>query len=480
MGSREAAARRSGLYTLGGSIGSAAIITIRSIVVARLLAPQEVGRFALAATAITALDATSEPGLVSALVRAKSTNVRMYQTAWTALVVRGLLLTSLGVIGAPAIASLLHAPEIVNLLRVLALIPAVRAFTGLAPWLRVRELDLVPQVRIELTAVVVETLAAITLAAITRSAWALVVATMAGTASALVTSYLVPGFGPGLVLDRTELRELLAFGRWVFAANLLNFVAVNGDDLLVGRLAGTRSLGLYRTAYRLANLPTTEVSHVVSRVAFPALSLVDREAAERTEAAFRRVVVLAVGIAAPVSALLGVLAWDLVPALLGSAWKEASTPLAIMAAAGLVRAIEATGGPLFLAVGQPYWDTAMQAVRTVVLIGGVALLIEPFGIRGAAFASLASVLAALPVWALGLQHTGLSSFQFSAVVVRRLPAAVLAGSAAWTAAQAVPSDLVALLLGLLAGCVFWCAYVWLIDRELRDELSSLYATFRRR
>ena len=454
------------------------IITVRSIVVARLLAPQEVGRFALAATAITALDATSEPGLVSALIRAKSPNVTMYRTAWTALLVRGLLLTSLGVVGAPVIASLLNAPDIVNLLRVLALIPAVRALTSLAPWLRVRELDLAPQVRIEVTAVIVETVAAITLAAIIRSAWALVLAAIIGTASALVTSYLVPGFRPGLFLDRTALGELLTFGRWIFAANILNFVAVNGDDLLVGRLAGTRPLGLYRTAYRLANLPTTEVSHVVSRVAFPALSLVDREATERVEAAFRRVVVLAVGIAAPVSAMLGVLAWVLVPALLGSAWEEASAPLAIMAAAGLVRAIEATGGPLFLAVGQPYWDTAMQAVRTVVLIGGVALLIEPFGIRGAAIASLASVLAALPVWALGLGHTSLSPLRFSAVVLRRLPAAVLAGGAAWAAAQAVRSDLAALSLGLVAGSVLWCSYVWLIDHELREELWLLYGTFR--
>ncbi len=479
MASRQTAGVRSGWYTLGGAVATTLIITVRSVIVARLLVPQEVGRFALAATAITTLDATSEPGLLSALVRAKSVDVRTCQTAWTALVVRGLVLSGLALAGAPAIAAILEAPDIVDLLRVLALIPAVRALAGLGPWLRVREVDLGPQVRIELSSVAVETAAAVVLAAMTHSAWALVVASLVGSLTTVVASYLVRGFRPGFCLDGDALRPLFAFGRWVFMANLLNFVSVNGDDLLVGRFAGTRSLGLYRMAYRLANVPTTEVSHVIARVAFPALSKAEREAGNRIGELFRRVLMLTTGVAAPLSVLLGVLAWDLVPALLGPQWREASLPLAIMAGAGFLRAVAASGGPLFLAVDKAYWDTAMQAVRSVVLLVGVVILIGPYGISGAALASLISVLLALPVWAAGIRSSGVSLTDSLGVVLRRLPSAVTAGVAALGSTLVVTSPLAGFVVGALTGGLVWSGCIWFLDQGLREQLRALLTGLRR-
>ena len=74
-----------------------------------------------------------------------------------------------------------------------------------------------------------------------------------------------------------EVRPLLRFSKWRFGSNLLYYVSTRADDLLVGRYLGRTSLGSYRIAYRLANLPTTEIVSVLESVAFPALAARARE-----------------------------------------------------------------------------------------------------------------------------------------------------------------------------------------------------------
>ena len=58
------------------------------------------------------------------------------------------------------------------------------------------------------------------------------------------------------VLHSNEIfKELNNYGKWIAGSNFLQFVYSQGDDLLVGRMLGTTSLGLYQLAYRISNLP---------------------------------------------------------------------------------------------------------------------------------------------------------------------------------------------------------------------------------
>jgi O-antigen/teichoic acid export membrane protein/SAM-dependent methyltransferase len=462
---------RSTLYGVGGSLGIKALQFLRAVVIARLLVPAEVGRFALVVVALGAVESTTQPGLEGAIVQARSLGPRALPSVWTVRVLRGLALFGLVFALAPAIAGALRAPDVVPLLRWVAAASLLRSFYGLGPLLRVRRVDLAPSIRLQVAGEAAETVVAVAAVAALRSASGLVVARLVAVACEVAGSYLVPGFRPGLALAWRDLRPLVRTGRWFFLSGLLTYLSTSADDLLVGRLAGTRPLGLYRVAYRIAYLPTTETSLVAGRAAFPAFARSHEASPERARAAFRRYVALAAGLAAPAAAVIAATAPDLVRVVLGPAWTEAAGPLAIMAAAGFLHAVVGTGGAFFAGAGRPQLDTAIQTVRTVVLLGTLPALLAAHGVTGAAVASLASVAAAVPVWAHGVSRLGLDLLGTARAVATRLPAAAAAGAAAGAVVRLVAGPAASLAGSLAAAAAVWLAAVVGLDRGLRRELA---------
>lgn len=464
------AAARSAVFSLSGSFGSAFLVLLRSIVVARILAPAEFGRFALVATVLGVIEVASHPALEVAALQRRELTSRTLETLWSALVLRGLGLTTALLLLADPLASLAGAGDSVGLLRAIAFVPLVRSFASMAVLAEAHRVNLGPQSRIHVIGQFVETVVAVSICAVTESATGLVVALLAGGAAEVVGSWRVRGFKPRFRLVGAELWPMLRFSRWVFASNVLAYLSTSGDDLAVGRFAGTRALGLYRVAYRLGNLPTTQLSGAVAQVALPFLSRLENADPGRREETFLRYLHLTSASAGVVATLLVVTAPDLVVVVLGQAWAEAGGVLAILAGAGFIRAIVGSGGIYFLARGRPQLDTLMQALRFAVLAAGLLLMLGRWGIEGAAIASLLSVLATVPFWLRGLRQFGYSCLQLLGVVARPLPALVVSGLVGHAASDLVAQPLPSLLVSSAVVILLWSLLTAVLQPDLRQEL----------
>ena len=60
-----------------------------------------------------------------------------------------------------------------------------------------------------------------------------------------------------------------------------------GNDFYVGKLFGIATLGIYQMAYNFSNLATTEITHVISRVTFPAYAKLQNDIPRLREAFLR-------------------------------------------------------------------------------------------------------------------------------------------------------------------------------------------------
>src|SRR5262249_37422110 len=85
------------------------------------------------------------------------------------------------------------------------------------------------------------------------------------------------------LLGGCELRDLLHFGLGATANAVVNSIACNADNFVVGRRIGPASVGLYSRAYTLMTLPHAYGVSVISGVLFPTLSQVqtDRQRVQR-------------------------------------------------------------------------------------------------------------------------------------------------------------------------------------------------------
>jgi O-antigen/teichoic acid export membrane protein len=366
---------------------------LRIVILARILLPQDFGLVGIAAMAVGTLETFSSTGFQAALVQKNRYAAEDLNTAWTVSAARGLVLFVLLYASAPYIAAFFESPASLPIIRVVAFSMVLAGFRNQAIVLFQRELKFHKQFLYELSAILAELLAVLILAYWLRNVWALVFSGLAANVTRLFMSYILCPQRPRPAFNGRRFRTLFDFGRWVFFSNVLVFLITQGDDIFVGKVVGVSALGLYQIAFRLSNLPTTEISHVISSVTFPAYARIQDDLA-RVRAAYGRVLRVTLLISVPMAAGIFLMAEEGIEILLGRHWLAAVPVIRVLAAAGLLRSIASTTGPIFHGLGQPRIDAHWQIVRLAVLALAIYPLSRYFGILGVAAAVLASIFVA--------------------------------------------------------------------------------------
>jgi len=384
---------RGGSWLFALRIAGKIVGLLRIVILARILLPQDFGLVGIAAMAVGTLETFSATGFQAALVHKKESTLQDLNTAWTVSAARGLLLFVLLYVTAPYIAAFFESPESLPVIRVVAFSTVLAGFRNQAIVLFQRKLEFHKQFLYEFSAILAELLAVLILAFWLQNVWALVFSGLAANVTRLFMSYILCPQRPRPAFDGQRFRTLFEFGRWVFFSNVLVFLITQGDDIFVGKVIGVSALGLYQIAFRLSNMPTTDISHVISSVTFPAYARLQDDLA-RVKSAYLKVLRVTLMIAMPMAAGIFLLADGGVEIVLGRQWQEAVPIIQVLAAAGLLRSIAATTGPIFLGLGHPRIDAQWQIIRLAILALAIYPLSLYFGILGVAFAVLASIFIA--------------------------------------------------------------------------------------
>ncbi len=356
-----------GLWTVVQKFSDRALGFIRTVVLARLLAPHDFGLFGIALVTQATIDTVLEFGVDAALVQREEGASEYLDAAWTIRVAKSAIVALALIVLAPVAANFFHAPPAVSLIRVLALVVLLRGFQNVGVVYFRKELEIRSQFFLGFGSALAATAAAIGLALVLGSVWALMAGLLVGAAAQLALSYTLHPYRPWFDFNVGKVRELWRFGKWLFGSSTLNFAAIQGDDILLGRWLGAASLGLYQIAYRISNGVATEVTHVISGVTFPAYSkLQSRPDALRR--AFLDTLSVTMSLVVPLAAAIALFIPDFVHYILGDKWLGIVAPVRVLAVAGLLRAVSACWGPLYMARGRtekPFWKQLMRAVLTL-------------------------------------------------------------------------------------------------------------------
>jgi PST family polysaccharide transporter/lipopolysaccharide exporter len=237
-----------------------------------------------------------------------------------------------------------------------------------------------------------EMVVAIPLAILLRNAWALVGGMLAADLATVIFSYLLYPYRPSLRLERSQVRELVAYGRWGLGTAALGRLLRTGVQAVVGRWLGVEVLGLFQTASNVARLPGNEVSGSVSRVTVPAYARL-QDSPERLRWAYVRTLKAVTLCVVPMAVGMALFAAGLVVLVLGRQWRTMVPILQVMAVYSLARAVGGTTDPLFAGIGRPWLQTWTRAVEFLVVALTIAPLIAVAGGVGASWSVGAGALA---------------------------------------------------------------------------------------
>jgi O-antigen/teichoic acid export membrane protein len=167
---------------------------------------------------------------------------------------------------------------------------------------------------------------------------------------------------------------------------LTDFVALNADFAVVGRLTAAESLGLYSLAFTLAFAPLTQISWQIGRVMFPAAAATRDLATvgRRTLITLRILALLLMPWLAPII----VLAPVVLPGLLGDEWEPMVAPFQILLVVGVAHALVGMIGESLSGTGNIGFRARVNAVWAVGMVVVLIVLVNADGIRGAALAHL--------------------------------------------------------------------------------------------
>jgi len=360
---------------------------VNTLVLARLLVPEDFGIVAIATTVLGLLEIMGAFNFDLALIQNQRAERHHYDTAWTLNALYGLLTGALMAALAAPIAGFFGDPRVQGVMYVFAACSVISSLKNIGVVAFAKELIFGREFVFVLTGRVVAVAVTISLAFAWRSYWALAIGSLVSALITLVLSYRMHPFRPRFGLSGW--RELWAFSSWMLFSNLLIYAGNRGYDFLIGRTNGAKALGLYTISYELANLPTTEIVWPATRAIFPGFSKMAEDRG-KLRYAFLRTAALVALITIPAGAGVAVLAEPMVRLLLGVKWLDTVPLIQILAVFGVLRAMHAGSGSVYLALGMTHIMAWVALPHVIIGLPMAMYLMGDYGLHGVA----ASVVAA--------------------------------------------------------------------------------------
>jgi O-antigen/teichoic acid export membrane protein len=456
-------------WTLLTYAGNRGIGFIASIALARLLLPSDFGLIALANSVTLALNYLRDLGLAATIISRHDLSRHAQSTILTMIIGLSIALGLVGFALAPVIATLFHEADLTSVVRVFALTVCLGGFQGFGEAQLQKHLLFRERFIVLVGQAVVYAAVAVGLAAVTDlGVWCLVVGRVAMSVSGTILAFVYAApywVRPGWNAD--EARDALHTSFGFLAQVLLYFIQNNSDYVIVGRFLSGTQVGLYYTAYRIAELPYSAISDPVSRVTFAAFSEM-RGRGEDIRGAYLSVLRLIAVVSTPLGIVLSTAAEPFTLAVLGDKWVGMVGTLSILGLWASLYPIQNTASWLLNSSGAPGTVAKINGVLYIPYFAGLVVAASESGIEAVAWVIVGYMLVSLVVIGFACwRRVGVPVMDQVLAVWPAVLACVPAWLAGYVAAHLLKGEPWLSLIGTTAACLgCYLAVLSLIDFEL--------------
>lgn len=382
---------RGSLYVAAASYATIIIGFTGSVIMARLLSPQDFGTLAVAVFLFGLMNVRTKVGHGQAFARDPEFSGRGFGTVY----VLDLGTAALSLVVALAIAPLLgvfgYTGDVSRVVLALAVIGMLDA-TGATAGLVLDKSLMFGRTTIAATfSLILSYIPALILALNGFGVWSLVAQLAAQTVISVVANWwLARRAAPELwrvpwTFDRVLGKKFVRFGLVWGGAAIAGFLNTQFDNFLVGTFVGLAALGFYDRAYRFASWPNLLVTSIISRASFFTYAKLQDDRARLSKTLDMTLWIITT-LALPLALVVLVTAPDLVRILLGDRWLPAVPFLRILVIYSVIRPLLEDVGGLLVALGQPGLVSLASWTQTAALVIIGSGLTHAFGAIGTAIA----------------------------------------------------------------------------------------------
>lgn len=315
------------------NVSQHAVTFIVSIVLARLLSPDDYGLIGIITIFTAVCTALINGGFGSALIRKKDVTEDDYNTAFIVNLGMSIFLYAIIFICSPFIANFFNRQELISLTRVSSLGMVIGALALVQQTRLTKRIDFKTQTKITIIASISSGVIGILMALLGFGVWSLVAQTLSLQGLRTILLWIFNQWVPKLRFSNNSFKDLFGFGWKIMVSGVLNTVWKELYQVVVGKFYSPATLGQYTRAKGFSQLLSNNLTNVIQRVTYPVLSDIQDDKV-RMVSAYRRIIKVTMFITAVSMLFLGAVSEPLIYCLIGPQWKEAATYLPLICIAG--------------------------------------------------------------------------------------------------------------------------------------------------
>ncbi|WDI32331.1 lipopolysaccharide biosynthesis protein [Hyphococcus flavus] len=476
-------------WIMGAGLFARLIGALNTIIVARLLVPEDIGIVATATIAMQLLQGVSDIGVAQAVVKFRDADRDDLDTLFTFSLIRGVIIAAILFTAAPFAADFYGDPRLFWAFSGIALFPVLLGLVNPKFYEFERDLKFSREFIVVIVNRLVGVAVSLSIAIIFRTYWAIILGLIAGGVVQAVLSYGLRPYAPRFSLK--SFRKLIGFSGWLGGVSFMAALNNKLDVPIVSRLVGTSGGGAYFLGFQLSEMVAGQIAMPMTRAIFPGLSEMQGDAA-RMRGAFLRGVEALGAFAMPAAFGLGFVATDFTYVLLGDKWSAAVPVITFLAPVvglqSLFFATQAYAVALGLTRLVFLRELVFFVVRTPIFIWAVLAHGLTGGVIAAAGAGLFHVVLNLVLYARA-SHRGF----WEPLLAARRSLSAIAAMAVWflvlrpnfSSFQEM-SALLRLLADVLAGAVIYISAIyglWRLEGRpegIEEKISTYLGSIRNR
>lgn len=341
---------------------------IVSIVLARLLSPDDYGLLGLIAIFTAVCGTLINAGFTTALIRKKDATDDDYNTVFIVNLGMSLLLYGIIFFCSPLIADFFQREELVWLTRVSSLGMILGALSLVQQTRLTKRIDFKSQTKITIVASFSSGIVGITLALMTFGVWALVAQTLSSQLIRTVLLWHVNKWIPRLSFSTKSFHELFGFGWKMMVSGVIDTVWKELYQFVVGTFYRPATLGQYTRARQFSQLLSSNLTSVVQRVTYPVLSNIQDDK-QRMINAYRRIIKTTMFVTSISMFFLAAISEPLLYCLIGPKWHEAATYLPLICVVGSTYPLHAINLNMLQVQGRSDLFLDLEIIKKIISTG---------------------------------------------------------------------------------------------------------------
>jgi len=350
-----------------------------SIVLARILLPEDFGLLGMLAIFIALSQTFIESGMGLGLIQRQDRTDVDFSTVFVFNLAISSLFYLLLFFSAPFIASYFNQPQLIDLTRVLGLSLFVSSLAIVQRTKLTIAINFKAIAKTNVIGVIIGGITGIVAAMYGFGVWSLVIQTLLGSFASTVSLWFFSHWTPSIAFSRNSFRNLFGFGSKLLLSGLYAQLLTNVYNICIGKYYPISSLGYYTRAKGFADISAGTITSILQQATFPILAAVQNDK-EKLVSVYSRMIRMSSFFIIPIMTLIALLAKPIVILLLTEKWVAVIPLLQWMVFARIFFPMSAINMNLLNAIGRS--DLFLKIDLSKLPLTVIAMIITiPLGVK---------------------------------------------------------------------------------------------------